>query len=47
MIAEYQVEKPRSKVTEKIGAYGYAVDQKKYLCICSKMIVDGLKFQLK
>jgi hypothetical protein len=28
MIAEYQVEKLRSKVTEKIGRYGYAADKK-------------------
>jgi hypothetical protein len=28
MIAEYQVEKLRSRVTERIGAYGYARDKK-------------------
>jgi len=28
MIAEYQVEKLRARVTERIGAYGYAHDKK-------------------
>ena len=28
MIAEYQVEKLRARVTEKIGRYGYAADKK-------------------
>jgi hypothetical protein len=28
MIAKYQVEKLRSKVTKKIGKYGYAADKK-------------------
>jgi len=28
MIAEYQVEKLRTRVTEKIGRYGYAADKK-------------------
>jgi hypothetical protein len=28
MIAEYQVEKLRTRVTEKIGRYGYAADRK-------------------
>ena len=46
MIAEYQVEKLRTRVTEKIGAYGSAA-HKKSLRICSNMIIDGLKFQLK
>jgi len=52
MIAGYQAEKLRSKVTEKIRKYGYAADiifvDWYYLRICSKMmIVDCLKFQLK
>ena len=28
MIAEYQVEKLRTRVTEKTGSYGYAADKK-------------------
>lgn len=28
MIAEYEVEKLRTRVTEKIGRYGYAADKK-------------------
>jgi len=28
MIAEYQVEKLRTRVTERIGAYGYGTDRK-------------------
>ena len=28
MIAEYQVEKLRTRITEKIGKYGYAADRK-------------------
>jgi len=40
MIAEYQVDKLRTRVTEKIAKCGYADDE-------TNMMVDGLKFQLK
>lgn len=40
MIAEYQVERLRTRVTERIGAYGYAPDKK----VSSHMFKHGNKW---